>query len=249
MDLSVSAKQQELYNKQKLDIERWTELGEWGFQGSSKRIVELIVFRPSTGRPIVAEAKALRREMGKIASDYDYDWKGQLEDLEDVEVQVKDKNGAKGNASSNKDPNSKDTVTSVLVKGTDGKKIDVEETIDEAADMERQTRKKEGTRRHGKGGSTEEMDASAAAGEKKAQQVIGQEPISTDSQKRGLHTIRVLRDGLVPLPFLARTSLTRAFSTNTLLRAPAMQVSEQMQKVISHKVDLYKNAVKQVCHG
>jgi len=28
LDLSVSAKQQELYNKQKLDIERWTELGE-----------------------------------------------------------------------------------------------------------------------------------------------------------------------------------------------------------------------------
>ena len=38
----------------------------------------------------MAEAKALRREMDKIASDYDYDWKGQLEGLEDVEIQVKD---------------------------------------------------------------------------------------------------------------------------------------------------------------
>ena len=191
----------------------------------------------------MAEAKALRREMDKIASDYDYDWKGQLEGLEDVEIQVKDKDGGKGSTGSKKDPYSKDTVASLLVKSEDGKKIDVEETIDEAADMERQTRKKEGTRRHGKGGSTEEMDASAAAGEKKAQQVIGQEPISTDNQKRSFHTVRMVRDRAAPLP---RMGLARSFSTNTLLRAPAMQVSEQMRKAISHKVDAYETAVKQV---
>jgi hypothetical protein len=212
-----------------------------------------LVFKPDVdgySNAIVAEAKALRREMMKIASDYDYDWKGQLEDLEDVQVVVKDKNGSKQDVTAtNEKRNEKDTVTSIFVKTEDGRKVDVEQTIDEAADMERQTRKKDNRRRHSKGGSTEEMDASAAAGEKKAQQVIGQEPLSTDGQKRGYHTIRVHRQMLMPVPRVARAELGQSFSTTALLRAASVQVNEQMYKVVTHKVDAYKEAVKQVSKG
>jgi hypothetical protein len=195
----------------------------------------------------VAEAKALRTEMTKIAADYDYDWKGQLEGLEDVEVEVKQKDGSdKTSPADEKGDKKKETVTSVYVRTDDGKKVDIDDTIDEAADMERQARKKEGTRRHGKGGNTEEMDASQAAGERKAQKVIGQEPISAGEQKRGLHTDRAQRDSRVPFPVVGRVGLGRSFSTSSISQAASVQVSEQMYKLITHKVAAYQEALKAV---
>ena len=194
----------------------------------------------------VAEAKALRREMTKIAADYDYDWKGQLQDLEDVEVEVKEKKKSGNAASGDKDSEKKETVTSVFVKTDDGRKIDVDDTIDEAADMERQARKKETSRKHGKGGNTEEMDASEAAGERKAQKVIGQEPISPDDQRRGFHTVRLRRDTPVPIPVVCRVGLGRSFSTSAASQDATVKVNEQMYKLITHKVAVYEEALKAV---
>lgn len=178
--------------------------------------------------------------MTKIAADYDYDWKGQLEDLEDVEVEVKQKNKS---ASRGEGGEKKETVTSVFIRTDDGKRVDVDDTIDEAANMERQARKKEGSRRHGKGGNTEEMDASEAAGERKAQKVIGQEPISSG---RGLHTTRTRRDLPVPLPIVGRVGLGRSFSTSAAPQAAGVQVNEQMYKLVTHKVAAYQEALKAV---
>jgi len=57
LDLSISARQQRLYEQHGLNIERWTES--------------------------VAEAKTLRKEITRIAADYDIEWKGELEHLVD----------------------------------------------------------------------------------------------------------------------------------------------------------------------
>ncbi|WRT66118.1 uncharacterized protein IL334_003071 [Kwoniella shivajii] len=55
LDLSISARQRKLYDQAGLDIERWTEM--------------------------VAEAKTLRKEISRIASDYDIEWRGELDNL------------------------------------------------------------------------------------------------------------------------------------------------------------------------
>lgn len=55
LDLSISARQRRLYDQHGLNIEWWTEA--------------------------VAEAKTLRKEISRIAADYDIEWKGDLENL------------------------------------------------------------------------------------------------------------------------------------------------------------------------
>lgn len=58
LDLSITARQRKLYAEAGLDLEKWTEM--------------------------VAEAKALRKEVERIAADYDIEWRGELEGLEKV---------------------------------------------------------------------------------------------------------------------------------------------------------------------
>ncbi|WWC61627.1 uncharacterized protein I303_104211 [Kwoniella dejecticola CBS 10117] len=69
LDLSITARQRKLYDEAGLDIEKWTEM--------------------------VSEAKTLRREITRIASDYDIEWKGELENLNEKKA------NAKSNTSSN----------------------------------------------------------------------------------------------------------------------------------------------------
>lgn len=66
LDLSITARQRKLYAEAGLDLEKWTEM--------------------------VAEAKALRREIERIAADYDIEWRGELEGLEKIDNQE----GARG---------------------------------------------------------------------------------------------------------------------------------------------------------
>ena len=109
LDLSITARQRALYDKHGLNIEKWTES--------------------------VAEAKTLRREIARIAKDYDIEWKGELENLaayshptglprSDVPAE---------SASSSKDGG----------QGEDGGKIDIDKTIDEASEMAEQTKEKQ----------------------------------------------------------------------------------------------------------
>jgi hypothetical protein len=85
---------------------------------------------------MVSEAKTLRREIARIAKDYDIEWKGELENLaayshptalprSDVPAQNGDEAiGADG--------------------GEDGEeKIDIDKTIDEASEMAEQTKEKQ----------------------------------------------------------------------------------------------------------
>ncbi|RSH80728.1 hypothetical protein EHS25_007064 [Saitozyma podzolica] len=53
----ITARQRRLYDKHGLDVEKWTEM--------------------------VADAKSLRREISRIAADYDIEWKGELEHFDD----------------------------------------------------------------------------------------------------------------------------------------------------------------------
>ncbi|KAL7421517.1 hypothetical protein Q5752_003286 [Cryptotrichosporon argae] len=53
LDLSISARKRALYDKAGLDVERWAEM--------------------------VSEAKHLRREVARIAADYDIEWRGELD--------------------------------------------------------------------------------------------------------------------------------------------------------------------------
>ncbi|KAK4684650.1 hypothetical protein P7C73_g5521, partial [Tremellales sp. Uapishka_1] len=75
LDLSVSSRQKALYVKHGLDVEKWTEMG------TADPCRPLMYWLTAT---TVSEAKTLRREISRIAADYDYEWKGELE-VEDKE--------------------------------------------------------------------------------------------------------------------------------------------------------------------
>ncbi|ORY21895.1 hypothetical protein BCR39DRAFT_488112 [Naematelia encephala] len=105
LDLSITARQRRLYDQHGLDIEKWTEM--------------------------VAEAKTIRREIARIAADYDIEWKGELENLaRNAEVPksspVITQNPDKSIQSEESDED----------ESTDGdKKLDIDKTIDEASEL------------------------------------------------------------------------------------------------------------------
>lgn len=135
LDLSITARQRKLYAEAGLDLEKWTEM--------------------------VAEAKALRKEIERIAADYDIEWRGELEGLEkvgsregagggsprvglpgveigekkeDVRENVDAKDGSKeGERKEMEEENE------TKLQGEEGKveteKIDVDKTIDEASEL------------------------------------------------------------------------------------------------------------------
>jgi hypothetical protein len=248
LDLSVSAKQQQLYSAHGLEVEKWTEMGEFSLISC---LFYQISLKP-TVLTTVSEAKALRREIAKIASDYDYDWKGQLEDLEDVQVEVKTKKADKATNGKSADSKDKKTVTSATIATENGDRIDIDATIDEASDMAKQTRSKESQRKHGKGGRGEAMDSSREHGEKKAKRIVQEDDTPGGEGKRQYHTHArrwIARGDAFAVPRLTEVGLNshkRMFNTSSLRSAGPVEIDQQMNKVIDHKVQAYHAAVKQV---
>jgi hypothetical protein len=136
LDLSISARQQRLYEQHGLNIERWTES--------------------------VAEAKTLRKEITRIAADYDIEWKGELEHLADdtrpLAEKIRESDAKSGHTkASNKSHRSgtNDSVTAspsgTSTAGTTSeetnpkpgtgkdKHLDIDKTIDEASELAEET--------------------------------------------------------------------------------------------------------------
>ncbi|ODN79718.1 hypothetical protein L202_03640 [Cryptococcus amylolentus CBS 6039] len=127
LDLSITARQRRLYGEAGLDLDRWTEM--------------------------VSEAKTLRREIERIAADYDMEWRGELEGLEREENGKKQAEGGvevgvgkrKKDVQEHVDPSSStQPEPQTVVKDTEGEgdkteKIDIDKTIDEADELASQT--------------------------------------------------------------------------------------------------------------
>ena len=132
LDLSISARQRRLYDQHGLNIEQWTEN--------------------------VAEAKTLRREISRIAADYDIEWKGDLENLETLgegnktleEINKGDSDSKRKSDKSHRESISTETETKIEADGStliteegEGKgrkgKLDIDATINEASDLAEQT--------------------------------------------------------------------------------------------------------------
>ncbi|KIR55863.1 hypothetical protein I315_01745 [Cryptococcus gattii Ru294] len=137
LDLSITARQRKLYAEAGLDLEKWTEM--------------------------VAEAKTLRKEIERIAADYDIEWRGELEGLEkidsrrgassgggsprvglpgvevgekkeDVRENVDSKDGSK--EGENKEMKEENETKQKEEEGkVETEKIDIDKTIDEASEL------------------------------------------------------------------------------------------------------------------
>ncbi|GHJ88702.1 hypothetical protein NliqN6_5104 [Naganishia liquefaciens] len=134
LDLSVSARQKILYEKAGLNIDRWTDM--------------------------VSEAKGLRREIERVAQDYDYDWKGQLESLESDKIAEPSRASEESSSSTDNgkapmDEASPHNQKTVKERTESIQGLDIDATIDEAAELERQTRLKDKQRNRGKGSKGE----------------------------------------------------------------------------------------------
>ncbi|WVQ99190.1 hypothetical protein IAU59_006322 [Kwoniella sp. CBS 9459] len=140
LDLSITARQRKLYDEAGLDIERWTEM--------------------------VAEAKTLRREISRIAADYDIEWRGELENLAEAAsrtLRSRKQTDANPNTRGMDHPNSpaldsmakndgaaktdhhesdREHDEDEAEEGEDEKKIDVDATINEAAELAEQSEEK-----------------------------------------------------------------------------------------------------------
>jgi hypothetical protein len=132
--------------------------------------VELQIAEDRTFNPIV-----LRREIQRVAEDYDYDWKGQLENLEDISPGSSDNtNGSRDKRFRGSDSDHTATAGSSNMSqtevgktgevvslsdgptsGQDESTIDVDATINEAVELEEQTRLEQKRRRRGKGSKGE----------------------------------------------------------------------------------------------
>ncbi|KAK6910368.1 hypothetical protein I203_104400 [Kwoniella mangroviensis CBS 8507] len=172
LDLSITARQRKLYDQAGLDIDKWTEM--------------------------VSEAKTLRREITRIASDYDIEWKGELESenvskTEKATKTIRDKREKASNDSPTSTATSTENEQSEEEEEKQEKqeKIDIDATIQEASDLAEQSEEKrskeQSAQRKGKVVDTPEdkkdrgtnarkggegKSDSEIVGEKKAKQVI-----------------------------------------------------------------------------
>ncbi|OCF57148.1 hypothetical protein L486_04603 [Kwoniella mangroviensis CBS 10435] len=172
LDLSITARQRKLYDQAGLDIDKWTEM--------------------------VSEAKTLRREITRIASDYDIEWKGELESenvskTEKATKTIRDKREKASNDSPTSTATSTENEESEEEEEKQEKqeKIDIDATIQEASDLAEQSEEKrskeQSAQRKGKVVDTPEdkkdrgtnarkggegKSDSEIVGEKKAKQVI-----------------------------------------------------------------------------
>lgn len=118
LDLSITARQRSLYDKHGLDIEHWTEMGGSPLPSKCSQLYK------SANGFLVAEAKTLRKEIKRIAADYDLEWQGELENLSNLDKFPLN------------DPRRKeDTPES-------GLKIDIDKTINEASELAEQTKER-----------------------------------------------------------------------------------------------------------
>jgi hypothetical protein len=126
----------------------------------------------------------LRREIQRVAQDYDYDWKGQLENLEDTSpATLRSANGSSdqqvlrnsvpgqattaASATESQHGAEKTDVVSLSDAPTsadDQSSIDVDATINEAVELEEQTRLEQKRRHRGKGGKGEIMEVDQQKG-------------------------------------------------------------------------------------
>nr|XP_031859180.1 uncharacterized protein CI109_005376 [Kwoniella shandongensis]KAA5526252.1 hypothetical protein CI109_005376 [Kwoniella shandongensis] len=124
LDLSITARQRKLYEQAGLDIERWTEM--------------------------VSEAKTLRREISRIAADYDIEWRGELENLaEEAAKTIESRRASASQPSSSSSGGSGESSSSRnFTESSDGEgeeveeKLDIDKTIDEAAELAEQSEEK-----------------------------------------------------------------------------------------------------------
>lgn len=117
----------------------------------------------------MSEAKTLRKEIVRIASDYDIEWKGELENLSSLH-------------SSRQSPGTRATSPSDANGSKKGQKIDIDKTIDEADELAQQTEeqreKEQRAQRKGEfvdhtaGGSKGKKKSSVEKGEEKAKKVV-----------------------------------------------------------------------------
>jgi hypothetical protein len=97
--------------------------------------------------PAVSEAKSLRKEIARVAADYDLEWKGELENLSDsrpLESRLTSGSSSRpqstepsGQTSSQR--NASRDVGNGGVVGEGGEKIDINKTIDEASELASQS--------------------------------------------------------------------------------------------------------------
>ncbi|WVO16424.1 hypothetical protein L204_104100 [Cryptococcus depauperatus] len=113
LDLSISARQRRLYAKAGLNLEHWTEL--------------------------VAEAKELRKEVERIARDYDIEWKGELEGLEGLDKGNEKTKTVGMEIEAKRQKLNNDHKNNQEKKNTKGEKIDIDKTIDEASELASQS--------------------------------------------------------------------------------------------------------------
>ena len=110
--------------------------------GESTKLSELMT---------VAEAKTLRKEIARIAADYDLEWKGELENLERDSKPL-----------------------SSRMQGPAEEKLDIDKTIDEASELASQTSeekaKEKARQRRGEVDSDAE-DENVKKGEEKAEEL------------------------------------------------------------------------------
>ncbi|WWC70428.1 uncharacterized protein I206_104379 [Kwoniella pini CBS 10737] len=125
LDLSITARQRKLYDEAGLDIEKWTEM--------------------------VSEAKTLRKEINRIASDYDIEWKGELENLAEIskkDKQLKDNNTSSSDSNSltstsnGEKINQKNEQNKEKVNEVNEEKLDIDKTIEEASELAEQSENK-----------------------------------------------------------------------------------------------------------
>lgn len=129
---------------------------------SSSRIPPII--QPTnllTPTPLsVAEAKTIRREITRIAKDYDLEWKGELENLDPASSQSQDPSKP-GSSSSSSSATSSSSSSSIgpHPKDENGEKLDIDKTIDEASELAEQSqvrsKKEKAAQRKGEGGDRE----------------------------------------------------------------------------------------------
>lgn len=134
-----------------------------------------------------------------MAQDYDYDWKGQLENLEDIAAtSVRKPDDSPGRQAARTSGSRQEPTAAAATKSQGGtpasqettqpeahpegrapvhgeESIDIDATIDEAVELEEQTRAQEKKRRHGKGGKGEVLEADKQQGENAAKKFAGRE--------------------------------------------------------------------------
>lgn len=104
----------------------------------------------------MSEAKTLRKEIARIAADYDIEWKGELENLAKDSMPLEDRIEGESDAGRQSDKSQREggehkpkpkpitLSSSGSGSGSDkpsegGKKLDIDKTIDEASDLAEQT--------------------------------------------------------------------------------------------------------------